>query len=152
MILEPEKTGMILKIKNMVSSRCKAFVQNEMNNMGVYNLTVALGEVELSENLPEEKLRLLDIALRSAGLELLENRKQHLVEKIKAAIYELVYHTDDIYKPNLSDFISQKVNLSYASLSNTFLNIQGKTIEKYNIPSLFFFRLICKFRTIKTNY
>ncbi|OPL09841.1 MAG: AraC family transcriptional regulator [Firmicutes bacterium ML8_F2] len=124
---------MILKIKNMASSRCKTFVQEEMNKLGVYNITVELGEVELSEKLPEEKLRLLDIALRSAGLELLEDKKHHLAEKIKTAIHDLVYHTDDIPKPNYSDFISQKINLSYTSLSNTFSKTQGKTIEKYII-------------------
>ena len=124
---------MILKIKNMASSRCKTFVQEEMNKLGVYNITVELGEVELSENLPEEKLRLLDNALRSAGLELLEDKKHHLVENIKAAIHELVYDTDDIPKPNYSDIISEKVNLSYTSLSNTFSKSQGITIEKYII-------------------
>lgn len=124
---------MILKIKNMAGSRCKTFVQKEMNKLGVSNITVELCEVELSENLTKEKLRLLDIALRSAGLELLEDKKHHLVEKIKTAIHELVYHTDEIPKPNYSDFISQKVNLSYASLSNTFSKTQDITIEKYII-------------------
>jgi len=124
---------MILKIKNMASSRCKTFVREEMNKLGVYDITVELGMVELSENLPEEKLRLLDIALRSAGLELLQDKKHLLVEQIKAAIHDLIYHTDDIPKPNYSDFISQKVNLSYASLSNTFSKTMGITIEKYII-------------------
>lgn len=117
----------------MVTCRCKTFVEKEMNKLGVYNMTVELGKVELSEKLPEEKLRLLDIALRSAGLELFEDKKQHLIEKIKTAIHELIYHTDDIPKPNYSDFISQKANLSYASLSNIFSNTQGTTIEKYII-------------------
>lgn len=124
---------MILRIKNMASSRCKTFVREEMNKLGVYDITVELGMVELSENLPEEKLRSLDIALRSAGLELLQDKKRQLIEQIKAAIHDLVYHTDDIPKPNYSDFISQKVNLSYSSLSNTFSKSQGITIEKYII-------------------
>lgn len=124
---------MILKIKNMISSSCKIFVQNELNKLGVYNITVELGEVELSEDLPEEKLRLLDNALRSAGLEILKDKNRQLVEKIKAAIHELVYHTHDISKPNNSDFLSQKVNLSYTTLSNTFSEMQGVTIEKYII-------------------
>jgi AraC-like DNA-binding protein len=117
----------------MASSRCKTFVREEMNKLGVYDITVELGMVELSENLPEEKLRSLDIALRSAGLELLQDKKRQLIEQIKAAIHDLVYHTDDIPKPNYSDFISQKVNLSYSSLSNTFSKSQGITIEKYII-------------------
>jgi len=124
---------MILKIKNMATSRCKTFVREELNKLGIYNITVELGEVELSENIPEEKLRLLDIALRNAGLELLEDKKQYLIKKIKAVIHDLVYHTDDIPKPNYSDFISQKVNLSYSSLSNIFSKTLGITIEKYII-------------------
>ena len=79
-----------------MSSSCKIFVQNELNKLGVYNITVELGEVELSEDLPEEKLRLLDNALRSAGLEILKDKNRQLVEKIKAAIHDLVYHTHDI--------------------------------------------------------
>lgn len=117
----------------MKTRRCKTFVQEELNNLGIFNITVELGEVELSENLPEEKLQLLETALRSAGLELLKDKRRLLVDEIKAAIYDLVYHTDDIPKPNYSDFISQKVNLSYASLSNTFSKTEGKTIEKYII-------------------
>lgn len=124
---------MILKIKNMRSSRCKTFVQNELNKLGVYNTTVELGEVELSEAISEDKLQILDDALKSAGLVLLEDKDHHLVEKMKAAVHELVYHSDDIPKPNYSDYISEKVNVSYAILSHTFSKMQGITIEKYII-------------------
>ncbi len=127
------KTEMILKIKNMASSRCKTFVQKEMNKLGVFNITVELGEVELKEDFSEEKLRLLDMALRRSGLELLVDKKKQLVESIKVAIHELVYATDNSPKPNYSDFISQRLNISYSSLSNTFSKAQGKTIEKYII-------------------
>lgn len=124
---------MILRIKNMRSRRCKTFVRKELNKLGVYDTFVELGEVELNEALSEEKMRILDSALRSAGLELMKDKNQDLIEKTKAAIHELVYHTDDIPKPNHSDYISQKVNLSYSLLSNTFSKSQGITIEKYII-------------------
>ncbi len=117
----------------MASRRCKTFVQKELNKLGVYDTTVELGEVELNEALSDEKMQILDSALKSAGLELMKDKQHHLVEKMKAAVHELVYHTDDLPKPNYSEYISEKVNLSYTVLSNTFSKMQGITIEKYII-------------------
>jgi AraC-like DNA-binding protein len=117
----------------MESSRCKAMVVNELNKLGLHYKTVELGEVELKENLSREKLLLIDIALKSAGLELINDKKSLLVEKIKAAIYQLIYLSDNLPKPNYSDYISKKVNHDYNYLSNLFSRLQGITIEKYII-------------------
>jgi len=92
-----------------------------------------LGEVELKENISSEKLQLIDAALREVGLELINNNKNRLIEKIKATIYQLVYLSDDLPKPNFSVFISQRVNHDYPYLSNLFSGMQGMTIEKYII-------------------
>ena len=124
---------MILKIKNMVSSRCMTFVKDELNKLGIYNVIVELGEVELNENIQDEKIELFDKALRNAGLQLIIDKKSRLINKIKTAVYDLVYHFDDLPKPNYSEYISQKLNCSYTQLSTTFSEIQGITIEKYII-------------------
>jgi len=117
----------------MESGRCKAMVVNELNRLGLHYKTVELGEVELKENISGEKLKLIDIALKSAGLELMNDKKSRLVEKIKAAIYQLIYLSDDLPKPNYSDYISKKVNHDYNYISNLFSGVQGITIEKYII-------------------
>jgi AraC-like DNA-binding protein len=124
---------MVFKIKNMVSSRCVSFVQKEMNNLGIYNITVELGEVEVRGILPVDKLLLLDVALRNGGLELMEDKELLLIEQIKAAAYELIFNSDDIIKSSHSDFISQKLNNNYTYLSNIFSKTEGITIEKYII-------------------
>ena len=124
---------MILHIKNMESSRCKTFVKSELNKLGVQDMTVELGEVELMEELPENKLQLFANGLRNAGLELIEDKKALLIKKIKAAVYQLVYLMDDLPKPNYSNYISKNVNLEYIFLSTTFSEMQGITIEKYII-------------------
>ncbi len=124
---------MMLHIRNMESGRCKAMVKNELNKLGLHYKTVELGEVELKENISREKLQLIDIALRDAGLELMNDKKSHLIEKIKTAIYQLIYLSDDLPKPNFSDYISKKVNHDYNYVSNLFSGAQGITIEKYII-------------------
>src|SRR5665811_851915 len=105
---------MILKIKNMESSRCKTLVMHEMNKLGLQNITVELGEVEFEGDISDEKLQLFDSALKNLGLEILVDKRSRLVAKIKDAVYQLVYLTDDLPKPNYSDYISEKVNHSYS--------------------------------------
>jgi len=45
----------------------------------------------------------------------------------------LVYLHDDIPKPNYSDYISEKMKVSYSSLSNVFSAKENITVEKYII-------------------
>ena len=124
---------MILKIRNMATSRCKTFVEDELNKLGLYDITVVLGAVELRENISTEKLQLLDTSLKNAGLEIIEDKTVLLIKEIKAAVYELVHHFDDLPKPNYSEYISQKVNFNYTHLSSAFSKDQGISIEKYII-------------------
>ena len=124
---------MILHIRNMECGRCKAMVRNELIKLGLHYKTLELGEVELKGNIPGEKLQLFNIALKNAGLELMNDKKCFLIEKIKAAIYQLIYLSDDLPKPNFSDYLCKKVNYDYNYLSNLFSGMQGVTIEKYII-------------------
>ncbi len=66
---------MLLKIKNMESSRCKTMVEHEMNKLGFQNITVELGEVEFEGEISDEKLLLFDSALKDMGLEILVDKK-----------------------------------------------------------------------------
>jgi len=124
---------MILKIKNMESRRCKTLVRQEMDKLGLQDITVELGEVNFEGDISDEKLLLFDSALKNLGLEILVDKRSRIVAKTKDAIYQLVYLTDDIPKPNYSEYISEKVNISYSSLSNIFSAKENTTIEKYII-------------------
>lgn len=124
---------MILRIKNMESSRCKTMVMHEMNKLGLQNITVELGEVDFKGNMSNENLKLFDSALKDLGLELLVDKRSLLIAEIKNAVYQLVYLTDDLPKLNYSDYISEKLNVSYSSLVNIFSARENITIEKYII-------------------
>ena len=124
---------MMLQIRNMESDRCITLVKNELNKLGLNYKTVELGEVELKENLSAEKLRLIDIALRNAGLELMADKKNLIIDKIKVAIHQLIFFSDNITRPNFSEYISKKVNRDYTYISNLFSSVQGVTIEKFII-------------------
>jgi len=115
----------------MVCIRCKMVVKSELKKLGLHYITVDLGEAEIFEEISTEQLNLLDVALRTSGLELMDDKKSMLVEKIKTIIIELVHYSDDQIKVNLSDFLSDRLNQDYTYLSNLFSEVKGTTIEKF---------------------
>ena len=122
---------MKIYIKNMVCIRCKMVVKSELKKLAIHYLTVELGEVETKENPTSLQLDRLGIALRRAGLELMDDKKSILVERIKAVIIELVHYNDDQIKVNLSDYLSEKLNYSYTYLAHLYSEVKGTTIEKF---------------------
>ena len=115
----------------MVCIRCKMVVKSELEKLGLHYTTVELGEAETIENISTEQLDRLNINLKKAGLELMDDKKSILVEKIKMIIVELVHYTDEQIKINLSDHLSEKLNYNYTYLANLFSEVKGTTIEKF---------------------
>lgn len=124
---------MKLLIKNMVSIRCKMIVKSELKNMGLHVKVVELGEIEILEELNEKKYKQLQSALQTYGLELMEDKKSMLIEKIKNIIVEMVHYSDDLMTVNFSDYLTSKLNYDYNYLSNLFSEVKGTTIEQYII-------------------
>ena len=124
---------MMLRIRNMESDRCKAIVKEELNKLGLHYKSVELGEVELKENITVYELELIDSALKKSGLELMSDNKTILIGRIKHAVNQLVYFSEDLSRPIFSDYISKQVNFDYNYLSKIFSEIEGITIEKYII-------------------
>jgi AraC-like DNA-binding protein len=106
-------------------------VKNELEKLGVRYVDVNIGEVNTIEDVPRDKLDKLDMALRKAGLMLMDDKKSILVEKIKGEVIELVHYTEDQIKTNLSDYLSEKLNYDYTYLANLFTEVKGITIEKF---------------------
>lgn len=117
----------------MVSVRCKMAVKEELRKLGLHFIVVDLGEVEIMENLSSEQREQVKIALHNSGLELMDDKRSVLIEKIKNVIIEMVHHTDEVIKTNFSNFLSEKLNHDYTYLSNLFSEVQGTTIEQFMI-------------------
>lgn len=123
---------MKLQIKNMVSTRCKMLVKMELENLGIAYNTVELGEVDLKDELSTETKERFNLTLKKWELELINDRKKALIEKIKNTIIEFIHSSEDV-KINFSDFLSQKLCYDYTYLSNLFSQEQGLTIKQYYI-------------------
>lgn len=105
-------------------------VKSEIEKLGLHDTTVGLGEAEVMENISPEQLAILNNALKKAGLELIDDKKNILVEKIKTIIIELVHYDGD-HKINLSNYLSEKLNCNYPYLASTFSEVIGTTIDHF---------------------
>lgn len=117
----------------MVSNRCKMLVKEELKRLNLHFILVDLGEVEIMEELSSEKRQELSEALAESGLELMEDKKSIIIEKIKTVIINMVHHSDELLKVNFSDFLSEKLNYDYTYLANLFSEVQGTTIGHFLI-------------------
>jgi AraC-like DNA-binding protein len=124
---------MKLYIKYMVSLRCKMMVKEELKKLGINYVVVDLGLVEVLEDITEKQREQLSKNLLKSGLELLEDKKSILIEKIKNVIIEMIHYSDDLPKVNYSDFISEKLGYDYTYLANTFSEVKGMTIQQFII-------------------
>jgi AraC-like DNA-binding protein len=117
----------------MVSIRCKMLVKSELDKLELHYRVVELGEVEIEENITAGQLDQLKTALLKSGLELMEDKKAMLIEKIKNVIVEMVHYENEFPKTKNSEFISRKLNHNYTYLANLFSEATGTTIEHYII-------------------
>lgn len=117
----------------MVSNRCILAVKDELKKLGLHYIIVDLGEVEIMENLGPEKMQELKSGLNSTGLDLMDDKKSILIEKVKNIITEMIHHSEIVPKTNYSDYISEKMNYDYTYLSNIFSEVKGITIQQFII-------------------
>lgn len=117
----------------MVSNRCKMVVRTALKELGVHFVMLELGEVEIMERLTGQQRDSLRYTLEDAGLELIDDKRSILIEKIKNAIIDMVHHSEEMVKVNISTYLSEKLNHDYTYLANIFSQVQGVSIEQFII-------------------
>lgn len=117
----------------MVCIRCKMVVKDELTKLGLHYTTVELGEAEITENISADLRNQIKTALFKSGLELMDDKKSVLIQKIKNVIIDLVHYSEEPLTINLSVYLSQQLQHDYTYLANLFSEVQGTTIEKFFI-------------------
>jgi YesN/AraC family two-component response regulator len=108
-------------------------VRSELEKLGLQLISVDLGMAEIFENISPCQYEQLKVNLLKYGLELLEDKKSILIEKIKNVIIEMIHYLDEIPKMNYSQYISEKLDYDYVYLANIFSEVKGITIQHYII-------------------
>lgn len=119
-------------IKNMVCDRCKMIVSQLFNEIGASPVNVELGVVTVRSDNPlnYEQVRLV---LESRGFELIADKNEILIEKIKSNLIDFVNPQKLSREENISVFLAGNLNRDYSLLSKLFSKTEGISIEKYVI-------------------
>jgi len=108
-------------------------VKEELKKLGIHYVNVDLGTIEILEDITDLQREQLRESLMKSGLELLDDNRKIIIEKIKAVIIEMIHYSDELPKVNYSDYISEKLGYDYTYLANTFSEVKGITIQQFII-------------------
>ena len=108
-------------------------VKDELKKLGINYLSINLGQVELMEDINSSQLEQIRTALQQSGLELMDDKKSVLIEKIKDVIIEMVHYEDELPRINFSEYLTEKLKYNYTYLANLFSETEGTTIEHFII-------------------
>jgi AraC-like DNA-binding protein len=108
-------------------------VKDELEKLGLNYRELELGEVEITEKMSARQREQFKIALLKTGLELMDDKRSMLIERIKNVVVQLVHHSDEQLKTNFSVFLSKNLGYDYTYLANIFSEVQGTSIEKFLI-------------------
>src|ERR1035438_5147358 len=108
-------------------------VKDELDKLEINNFNIELGLVDIAEDITQKQREELRANLLRSGLELLDDKKSILIEKIKSVIIEMIHYSDELPKMNYSEYISKKLNHDYTYLSNIFSEVKGITIQQFII-------------------
>lgn len=108
-------------------------VKEELEKLDVDYVIVDLGMVEILRDISLEQRDLLKTNLAKSGLELLDDKRAILIEKIKNVIVEMIHHSDELPRVTFSEYLSEKLNYDYTYLSNIFSEVKGITIQQFII-------------------
>jgi len=108
-------------------------VKKELEKLGLHYANIELGTVETEEEINEEVLLRLKSNLAISGLELMDDKRSILIDRIKNVIIEMIHYSEEVPRVNYSDYIAEKLDYDYTYLSNLFSEVKGITIQHFII-------------------
>ena len=122
-------------LKNMLSNSCIKLIDLFCaSREGVDVDKVVLGEVKLTYDNAVMSIDKITDCFKKIGFDIIVDPNVEIVEKIKIAAIELIYmsfNANSLIRN--SDYISDKLQLSYDKISRIFSQVTGVKLEKYII-------------------
>ena len=120
-------------IKNMVCNRCIMVVAQIFEEADIKTDSIKLGKVATTNDESSFEIKKIDEKLKNVGFEIIDDYQSRLIESIKNINVDYVYNNSEEYKLSFSDYLTDKLNLTYPYISSIFSSVEGITIEKYII-------------------
>ena len=124
---------MNILVKYDVSRLCKIIMQQQIEKLDIDYNFVGLNEVEFTKTLTPEQITQLKILFEEFGIEIIDNQKTALVQKIKDAIVSMVWDDENSKNITTSVYLADKLHHSYGYLSNLFSESTFASIENFII-------------------
>lgn len=120
-------------VKFDINLICRKVLQEQLDAANISYKIIAFGEVEILDKLTEEQSHNLQSQLALYGIQIVENQKNILVQKIKDAIVEMVNQEENQPHLKSSVYLAEKLNHSYNYISNLFSEVTYSSIESFII-------------------
>jgi AraC-like DNA-binding protein len=124
---------MKVQVKCDINLACKVILEEHLEEMGIPYRITGIGEIQFDEQVPTERFEEFALSIKRYGLEIIDDPKNALVQKIKDVIIEMVYKNDKLPESKISAYLAQRMNLSYGYLSKIFSEVTYTSIENFMI-------------------
>jgi YesN/AraC family two-component response regulator len=110
-------------------------VRDDLTALGIDVASIGLGYVETNSDLSVEEVEKVRVQLESDGFELIDDKKQGILESVKTILIDEIHHlkASKSAAMNFSSFLEAKTGYDYSYLSHLFSEQMGTTIEQYII-------------------
>ena len=118
----------------MICSCCIRVAREELENAGCKVSEISLGRAVIEYDEKKISLDGINEVLSSVGMALIAGREEQIVENIKQAVIELIHQLNNVNSlVRRSDYLVEKLNMNYQSMSKLFSKHESITLEKYII-------------------
>ncbi|PKQ46103.1 helix-turn-helix domain-containing protein [Confluentibacter flavum] len=124
---------MKLHLKFDFNAICRKVLNEKLLEHNIKHKIVGFGEVKLLEKVSADRLERFSNDLTAYSIEIVENQKSILVQKIKDTITDMVFNNDTPTNLKASAYLSDTLGHSYGYLSNLFSEVTYTSIENFII-------------------
>lgn len=124
---------MKLYVKYDINQACRIIMQEQLERLAIKFELLEFGEIEISDSVSDESFTELQNSLERYGIEIINNQKSQLVQRIKDTIIEMIYEKDKLPTSTISNYLADKLNLSYGYIANVFSEYTYTSIENFII-------------------
>lgn len=124
---------MILYLKFDFHAVCKKVLEEQLQQHDIKHKMLAFGEIEILEKIDSDKFHAFSESLKAYHIDVVENQKSILVQKIKDTIIDMVFNEETVINVKTSSYLADKLEHSYGYLSNVFSEVTYTSIENFLI-------------------
>lgn len=123
---------MNVHVKYNIDKTCRVILEEILDNLGFSYSIAGQGTVSFEEAIPSQQYAALQQQLNRYGIEIIDNQKAILVQRIKATILSML-EENNMPLIKISSYLSEKLGENYRTLSNVFTEVCHISIESFII-------------------